>query len=740
VIARKFNSSPSAHQLDDAPVAVVIERARAAEPIRPGASLDAETDRSDADLERWRAELLDPAGWGEILLRYGRATRLAVALTGVDGNLLGPCHNPQPVWNLVRRSASVSVPEPAPACPFCLVPDPPCDALAAAWVSGAAAFVNDPAGLAHMAIPLFLGRQRLGVLVAGQTFAQYPQRWALRSLARQMGVCQNDIWHAAMHQVPISRATLRRYADLLASLGEAFLRQRYAAILDRNLHETSQRYRFMIDGSKDHALFTVNAAGCITSWNPGAAHLLGYAESEILGRHYSCLFTPEDVAAQTHQNQIRLLDIRELDNAGRIQRESWWLRRDGTRFLSETVTARLGESGVPEYGILLRDVTEARHTAEAALQAQKLESIGVLAGGIAHDFNNLLTGILGNVSLALDGLPASHVLRPLLDIAEKSSQKGAALIAQLLSYVGKGGILVSRFDLSALIAEILPMIQTSIPKKVRLTLALNSGVTWIEADSSAVQQIVMNLIINGAEAIGPEGGSVIVSTGMTCLNPNSGQPVAPSEPNAVFIEVRDSGCGMDEATKSRIFDPFFTTKFTGRGLGLAAVSGIVRDLKGKLDVYTAPGEGSTFRVVFPAVPPPQTAAPAPPPVVSPGAGVILLADDDPQIRNLARAMLERDGYSVLLAANGQEAVDLFRRHQGTIGAVLMDLTMPVMSGVEALRLITQIRPDVPVVISSGYGETAIRQEFNGAQVWVVRKPYTLSELREKIAAALATRT
>jgi PAS domain-containing protein len=263
------------HEPERGPVAIVIERARPAEPnSRAGASPTAETDLSDADLDRWRAELLDPDSWGEILLRYGRATRLAVALTGVDGHLLGPCHNPQPVWNLVRQSATVLVPEPAPACPFCLVPDPPCDAVAAAWESGAAVFVNDPAGLAHMAIPLFLGRQRLGVLIAGQTFAQYPEQWALRSLATRMGVSQNDLWHAAIHQVPISRATLRRYADLLASLGQAFLRQRYAGILARDLHETSLRYRFMIDGSKDHALFTVDAAGCIISWNPGATRLL----------------------------------------------------------------------------------------------------------------------------------------------------------------------------------------------------------------------------------------------------------------------------------------------------------------------------------------------------------------------------------------------------------------------------------------------------------------------------------
>jgi PAS domain S-box-containing protein len=667
---------------------------------------------SDFDLGQWGAELLDPDSWGETLSRYGRTMKVAVALTDVDGRLLGPCHTPQPVWSMVARTYS----QPG-QCPFCLAPRTPCTAVADALATGEIAYAEDQCGLAHAAIPLFLGHQRLGALIAGQTFVQYPQPLALQRVAKHFGASPQDLWSAAVRQVPHSRATLRLYADLLASLGQAFLRQRYAAILNRKLHQTNERYRLMIEGSKDYALITFDGSGCVTSWSPAAERLFGYAESEIVGRNYAAFFPPEDVQSGLPPREILL-----AERNGWIEQEGWRIRKDGTRFLAKIVTARLGEGDAREYGKLLRDVTEERKSAEAALQAQKLESIGVLAGGIAHDFNNLLTSILGNVSLAMAGLAANDPTRPLLDLAERSSLKAAALIAQLLSYAEKGTAVVTRFDLSRLISEILPLIQTSIPKTVRLDLSLLPDLPWIRADASEIEQIVMNLVINGAESIGPEGGSLRVSTGAS----------APD----VYLEVRDSGCGMDEATQRRIFEPFFTTKFTGRGLGLSAVSGILRRLDGRLEVKSAPGEGSTFRIVFPGLP---AQLPEPKAIVKPdprGTGLILVVDDEAPVRDLARAVLERYGYSVLTAENGQEAVDLFQRHADTITAVLLDLTMPVMGGGEAFHLINQIRPGIPVILSSGYGESSVRDQFTGALAGVIKKPYTVAELREKIAAVL----
>jgi signal transduction histidine kinase/CheY-like chemotaxis protein len=417
-----------------------------------------------------------------------------------------------------------------------------------------------------------------------------------------------------------------------------------------------------------------------------------------------------------------------LRQSGRVEEEGWRVRRDGTRLIAETLAIRLAEAGADEYGFLLHNVTEARGLAAAALEAQRLESIGVMAGGIAHDFNNLLTSILGNVSLAIYGMPDDDAARPLLDIAERSGLKAAALIRQLLSYVGKGQEAVTRFDLSKLIAEILPLIQTSIPKTVRLELALQSDLPWIEADASAIQQIVMNLVINGAEAIGPEGGTVHVSTGE-----------ATSQPGGVFLEVLDSGCGMDDALIRRIFDPFFTTKFTGRGLGLAAVSGIVRRLKGRLDVESAPGKGSTFRMVLPAVP---ALLPLPNMVVKSdlrGTGTILVVEDDRSIRNLIVAILEQNGYSVLIAEDGQAGVDLFRNNADTITAVVLDLMMPVMDGEEAFRLMNEMRPDIPIIVSTGYGDTSVHEQFGSALAGVIQKPFKAAMLVDMLAAVLVRR-
>ncbi len=583
--------------------------------------------------------------------------------------------------------------------------------------------VHDAAGLSHVAVPLSLGNLHLGALIAGQVFGRYPELLPLQRIAREAGVSPQVLWKEASRQAPVSGRTLGIYGDLLASLGQAFLRQRYAAILDRKLAETNRRYRLFIEGVKDYALCTLSLEGLVTSWNAGAQRLLGYSEDEILGEDFSRFFTPEDIE--------RGIPQKELQTAGRgglAQNEGWRVRKDGTRFFCSGVLAFAGEGDGRELGKLMRDVTEQRRNEEAMLQSQKLESIGVLAGGIAHDFNNLLTGILGGVSLAKDSLPADHPAYPMLNIAERSGEKSAGLISQLLAYAGKGFFVITSFDLSALIAETLPLIETSVPKTVHLLLQLGADLPAIQADASQIRQIVMNLIINGAESIGPEGGTLHVSSMLIKAGAE------------VCIEVRDSGSGMSDDTKARIFDPFYTTKFTGRGLGLAAVSGIVRAHKGRMEVESVLGEGSTFRVFFPA-----SGAPVAPAGKSPapgdlrGSGCILLVDDEPLLRQVGKTILERYGYSVLDAENGHEAVRIFRESADKIVAVLLDLTMPKMGGAEALRLIREIRPDVPVIISSGYSASATREHLGvGAIAGFIQKPYSAMQLAENLRAALVT--
>jgi PAS domain S-box-containing protein len=667
------------------------------------------------------AELLDPAGWSEVLGTYARTVGLAVALTDTEGRQSGICHNPQPAWLIAAHAK----PEYQGECSFCLDPLEPCQAVTTALNTGQIELVHDQAGLVHLAVPLLLGQRRLGALIAGQVFDRYPEPLPLQRLARKAGISPQLLWQRARLQPPCRTATLRVYGELLQSLGTAFLRQRYAEILDRRLAIANLRLRLMVDGVVGHALFTLDQTGSVTTWNSGAERIFGYAKSDIVGQDFACLFTPEDIRAGVPGRMLQ-----QADQNNSVNDQCWQVRKDGTRFFAEGSLAVLGKGGTREFGRLTHDVTERRKAGEALQQAQKLESIGVLASGIAHDFNNLLAGILGGVSFAKTSLPPDHPACPALEIAEQASEKAADLTHQLLAYAGQGKFIVTRLDLSALIRDMLNLLQTFIPKPVELQLALEPDLPWIEADASQIRQIVMNLVINGAESMDPQGGSLRVLTG-----------TAPAQQRAdghagtvVYMEVRDSGSGMSEQTLARIFDPFFTTKFTGRGLGLAAVSGIVRGHDGAIQVESTLGEGTTFRVCFPAVARPAQIRERPA-LRQPeqGTGTILVVDDEPSLRSLAKAILQRNGYEVLLAKDGREGVEMFRRHADTITAVLLDITMPVMDGKEAFYLIRGIRADVPILITTGYSEATTMELFEaGAVVEFVQKPYSAARLCEKI--------
>ena len=669
------------------------------------------------------AELMDPDGWREVLETYASTVKMAVALTDRDGRMIGECHNPQPVWRMAHWANW----EVENGCAFCLAPAAPCTAVADALRTGQVQMARDQAGLSHVAVPLTLGGRHLGALITGQVLTRYAEPLPLERVARNYGVSQQQLWRQAIQQVPITHAALRVYANLLKSLGDAYLGQRHAGILQRDLDATNRRYRLLIDGVKDYALFTVDRAGRVISWNSGAEHLFCYTAAEIVGQDAACLFIPEDVCGGAIKQSLH-----EADRVGWMETEGWRVRKDGTRFYATGVLAALGEGPSREYGGLIRDVTQLREWDEALRQAAKLESIGILAGGIAHDFNNLLAAITLSLDCAKADMPPDHPAYPMLEVAGQSSERAAELTTQLLAYAGKGKFVITRFDLSALILAMLPLIGASVPKTVQLQTLLAAKLPWIEGDASQIRQIVMNLIINGAESIGEAGGTVRISTGVT----GEGEPGTPG--TEVFMEVKDSGSGMSEETQARIFDPFFTTKFTGRGLGLAAVGGILRGHKGRMDVQSIPGEGSTFTVFFPSVPAGIVkVVEAPPLPVARGTGTVLFVDDEPSLRALAKLVLENSGYSVLLAENGREAVDVFRQNASRITVVLMDMTMPVMGGKEAFHLIREIRPEVPMIVLTGYSEQSMREEL-GADVIAgfIQKPYSTAKLAVAIQASL----
>ncbi len=347
------------------------------------------------------------------------------------------------------------------------------------------------------------------------------------------------------------------------------------------------------------------------------------------------------------------------------------------------------------------DITQRKQSEERLRHAQKLESLGLLAGGVAHDFNNLLVGVIGNASLAQEMLPPDHPATELMGTVIKTGEQAAHLTRQMLAYSGKGKFLVEPLNISALARDIIELVRPSIPKKVALNLDLNEDLPSIEADRGQVQQILMNLAINAAEAIGSHDGLITVRTGTQVVDDDylRRHPEAADLPPGqyVVLEVRDTGCGMDGAVRAKIFDPFFSTKFTGRGLGLAAVAGIVRGHKGAIVVTSAPGKGTTFAVLFPpaahaAERRPDTA----PSAVARGSGVVLVIDDEQVVRNMAKMALERHGYTVLVADGGLAAIDLLKRHPGNIDLAVLDLSMPGMSGEETLPELRKIRPEVKV--------------------------------------------
>jgi CheY-like chemotaxis protein len=330
-----------------------------------------------------------------------------------------------------------------------------------------------------------------------------------------------------------------------------------------------------------------------------------------------------------------------------------------------------------------------------------------------------------------------------LEDAIQASERAAHLTKQLLAYAGKGRFVIEAADLSALVRQISALIQSSIPKHVTLRLDLQEPLSPVEADTAQLQQLIMNLVINGAEAV-PEGrqGSVVVMTREQTVDAEyiadmlGESDIAPGQ--YVMMNVHDNGAGMDAATIERIFDPFFTTKFTGRGLGLAAVQGIVRGHKGTLKVFSSPGEGTTFKVLLPVTASiPRSTRP---PVVQAelaGRGMVLVVDDEPIVRKIATASLERYGYTVTTAENGRVGVERFKELQSKLRIVILDMTMPVMSGEEALTQMRSINAGIPVVLSSGFNEVEAIRRFTGKGLaGFIQKPYTSSALAEKVRSIL----
>ena len=512
--------------------------------------------------------------------------------------------------------------------------------------------------------------------------------------------------------------------------------------VEEALKQSEQRYSTFAEninvgfwhGTLDGATLYVNRAMVEMLELDSADELSGVAYTEFIAPE--CL---EDVEVE-HEKRFRgETSTYELTIVG----------RHGTR-RNMVVTATplmSGKEDVESVMATFADVTEAklaeaeRKNLEAKVQqAQKMESLGVLAGGIAHDFNNLLMGVLGNAGLALMELDAESGPGKRIDQIRKAAQRAAELTRQLLAYSGKGKFSVQHISISELVHEMGGLLETVISKKAKLSYEFENDIPAVEADTTQIRQVIMNLITNASDSLGEDQGEIWVKTRLLqaksdeFLDACIGQDL-PAGPYVLF-EVQDSGCGMAEETIEKIFDPFFTTKFKGHGLGLAAVLGIVRSHRGAVKVSSSSGEGTTFSIYLPAVEETE-------PVSSTretlsiedwrGSGKFLVVDDEESVRDVAVGMLEKFGFEVITADGGREGVKKLLEFADELTGICLDMTMPDLSGEETYREIRRIRKDVPVLFSSGYSEQAVSAMLKDDPLTsFIQKPYGPLALVERI--------
>ena len=482
--------------------------------------------------------------------------------------------------------------------------------------------------------------------------------------------------------------------------------------------ETERGHRLLdaVFTAQMDAVVVYDTAGIAIHANPAASAIFGFNPT---GMANAAILEKLKLAAGPQESATR----RALAGETVVGVEQ---RGEGRTFESSSSPMRDAGGQITGAVTIARDISEKKRGEQLLQQAQKLESIALLAGGIAHDFNNILTAVAGNISLALEDSCPDCEARSVLPAALESVQRAACLTRQLLAYAGKGAFIRKPVSVSGVGEQAVAILLPSLPERIRLRTDFAGDLPPLLMDPGQLEQMFSNLILNAVEAI-PDGRSGIVTVRTAFEN------------NSVSIEVSDDGCGMDAETQKRIFDPFFSSKFPGRGLGLAAVEGIVRSLDGRIVVDSAVGAGTRMAVVLPVS---QAAEPAPaataPVAASGGYGTVLIVDDEPMIRKMAAALLKRRGIPVLEAGNGTEAIERLTSEGGAVRAILLDLAMPGMPGDQALPIIRKLRPDVRVIVSSGFQDRDVQERFSNIEACsFLPKPYTREQLLAEILPAVS---
>jgi two-component system, cell cycle sensor histidine kinase and response regulator CckA len=507
------------------------------------------------------------------------------------------------------------------------------------------------------------------------------------------------------------------------------------------LRESEERFRRVFEEGplglglvgKNYRFEKVNSALC---------QMVGYSETELVQMSFIDITHPDDVQADAELAER--LFRREIPFYKPRKR---YVKKDGEIiWIDLTGSVICDKEGEVMYALaMVEDITEVKRTQEDALAGQKLGSLGVLANGIAHDFNNLLGGILASTELALTERPDGLAVREELQRIKTASIRGAEIVRQLMIYAGEKNPAFEPVDVSALVSEMLHLLKVSISKNTILKVASGQDLSFIHANPAQIRQVVMNLVINASEAIGERPGTIHVTIAGVKVGrdlPGSGSAILP-ESDCVRLEVSDTGGGMTPEVQARIFDPFFSTKQTGRGLGLAAVQGIIRSHGGALRVESASGRGSRFQVLLPCIDPaargtrrtPATSSANEPETA---AGAVLMVEDEEMLRFAVSTMLRKEGFSVMEAGDGTTGLNLFRARECEIDVILLDVTLPGMSGREALQELRRIRPGVKVILTSAFSEGEVLSSIGEQDPWdYLRKPYRVTDLTSLLGKVLS---
>ncbi len=497
------------------------------------------------------------------------------------------------------------------------------------------------------------------------------------------------------------------------------------------------RYQANLVQSVSDAIISTDMNFWIASWNRAATELYGMTATEVIGKPFA------EVLCVQYPGTDRIALLQKLERDGAWQGEQIHHHKDGTPIDIFASVSYIWNSQGQHVGIVgvNRNITERKRVERLLLLAQKSEHINLLASGIAHDFNNMLTSVLSQNSLALRKLPADNNARAHIEKAIKSTELMVDLTRQLRAYTGQSDFQIEAVDLNQLVKDNLGLLEAFLPKQTRLEFSLISNLSPIEIDRGQVQQLVMNLVINAAEAIQCETGRIIVETGELLVGQahmetyKGGEWLTPAR--HVYLKISDNGIGMDQTTLAHIFEPYFTTKSRGSGLGLAATLGIIQKIRGAIKVESKPGQGSTFIVLFPASESEPT-EPIMPVQIPPVLGdTVLVIDDESSVREVVNDILTTEGINVIVAVGGRDGLEKFKRHQAEIHLVLLDMKMPVMNGEETFHALRAIDPNLKILLSSGYSELDVTKRLMQQPLTqFLPKPYSAKALVTIIREAM----